>query len=68
MTKRKEKNLLDGTGEGLPAPPAADSIKEGESNKVEDPDQWMNSIEHSHLSKEEWEKLSVFYWLEKKHS
>ena len=50
--KEERKNLLDGTGEGLPAPPAAESIKEGESEKPEDPDQWLNSVEHSHLSKE----------------
>ena len=48
--KEERKNLLDGTGEGLPAPPAAESIKEGESEKPEDPDQWLNSVEHSHLS------------------
>ena len=55
--KKERKDLLDGTGEGLPAPPAAESIKEGESGKTEDPDQWLNSVEHSHLSEEEWEKL-----------
>ncbi len=52
--KEERKNLLDGTGEGLSAPPAAESIKEGDSNKIEDPDQWLNSVEHSHLSNEEW--------------
>jgi len=55
--KKERKDLLDGTGEGLPAPPAAESIKEGKSEKTEDPDQWLNSVEHSHLSEEEWEKL-----------
>ena len=55
--KRERKDLLDGTGEGLPAPPAAESIKEGESNKTEDPDEWLNSVEHLHLSEEEWIKL-----------
>jgi len=55
--KKERKDLLDGTGEGLPAPPAAESIKEGESDKTEDPEQWLNSVEHSHLSEEEWEKL-----------
>ena len=57
--KKERKDLLDGTGEGLPAPPAAESIREGESNKIEDPDQWLNSVEHSHLSEEEWNKLKA---------
>ncbi len=41
----------------MPAPPAAESIKGGESEKPEDPDQWLNCVEHSHLSEGEWEKL-----------
>ena len=52
--KEERKNLPNGTGEGLSAPPAAESIKEGDSNKIEDPDQWLNSVEHSHLSNEKW--------------
>jgi len=55
--KKERKDLLDGTREGLPDPPAAESIKEGEANKTEDPDQWLKSVEHSHLSEEEWNKL-----------
>jgi hypothetical protein len=55
--KGERKDLLDGTGEGLPAPTAAESIKEGEPEKPEDPDQWLNSVEHSHLSEGEWKKL-----------
>jgi hypothetical protein len=55
--KEERKNLLDGKGDGLPALPAAESIKEGESEEKEDPDKWLNSVEHSHLSEQEWEKL-----------
>ncbi len=55
--KKERKDLLDGTREGLPDPPAAESIKEGEANKTEDPNQWLKSVEHSHLSEEEWNKL-----------
>jgi hypothetical protein len=53
--KEERKNLLDGTGEGLPSPPAAGSIKEGDSNKVEDPEQWLNSS----IAPKKWSRMSV---------
>ncbi len=55
--KEERRNLLNGKGEGLPAHPAAESIKVENFKEEEDPNKWLNSVEHSHLSDEEWEKL-----------
>ena len=54
--KEERKQLLDGTGEGFPTPPAADSVHPDEDN-TEDPEAWLSNIEHAHLTDEEWSKL-----------
>ena len=54
--KQERKDLLDGTGEGFPTPPAADSIH-SDQDLDEDPEGWLNSVEHSHLSESDWIKL-----------
>ena len=52
--KEERKNLLDGTGEGFPIPPSAQSVC---PDSDPDPDAWLSNIEHSHLSEENWIKL-----------
>ena len=54
--KEERKNLLDGTGEGFPAPPAADSIHPDEKPS-DDPEAWLVNVTHDHLSESEWAKL-----------
>ena len=54
--KEERKHLLDGTGEGFPAPPAADSIHPDEKLS-DDPDAWLENVDHKHLSDSEWMKL-----------
>jgi len=54
--KQERKDLLDGTGEGFPTPPAADpegpEIKSGL-----DPEAWLENVQHSHMSDLQWNKL-----------
>jgi len=52
--KEERKQLLDGTGEGFPTPPTAEPFEEP---KDPDPDDWLNNIEHSHLTESQWFKL-----------
>jgi hypothetical protein len=54
--KEERKHLLDGTGEGFPIPPAADSIHPDEEVDP-DPEAWLKNVEHEHLSKSDWDKL-----------
>ena len=54
--KEERKNLLDGTGEGFPTPPSAQSIHSNE-NSNKDTDAWLENVEHSHLTTNEWDKL-----------
>ena len=56
--KEERKNLLDGTGEGFPTPPSAESVHPNEKLDT-DPEAWLKSIEHSHLSDLEWTKLKA---------
>ena len=55
--KEERKHLLDGTGEGFPTPPAAQSIHPEADSDPLDPDAWMSNIEHEHLTDQEWSKL-----------
>jgi hypothetical protein len=55
--KEERKHLLDGTGEGFPTPPAAQSIHPEADSDPLDPDAWMSNIEHEHLTDQEWNKL-----------
>ena len=55
--KEERKHLLDGTGEGFPTPPAADSIHQDQDLDEIDPEAWLTSVEHEHLSDADWEKL-----------
>jgi hypothetical protein len=54
--KEERKHLLDGTGEGFPAPPAADSIHPDEKLS-DDPDAWLENVDHQHLTDSEWMRL-----------
>jgi hypothetical protein len=56
--KEERKHLLDGTGEGFPVPPAADSIHPDEIIDP-DPEAWLKNVEHEHLSDTDWEKLKA---------
>ncbi|MDP2809654.1 MAG: hypothetical protein Q8O34_05850, partial [Rhodocyclaceae bacterium] len=55
--KEERKHLLDGTGEGFPTPPAAESIKP-EADPT-DPEAWLKDVAKDHLSKHEWLKLKT---------
>jgi len=58
--KTERKELLDGTGSGFPTPPAPESLHPDQPSVNDvDPDAWLKSIEHSHLTDEEWEKLKL---------
>ena len=57
--KEERKHLLDGTGEGFPTPPAADSIHQDENQDELDPEAWLTNVEHDHLSDADWEKLKA---------
>ena len=61
--KEERKHLLDGTGEGFPTPPAADSIHQDQDQDLDqgdvDPEAWLTSVEHEHLSEADWEKLKA---------
>ena len=53
-SKEDRKQLLDGTGDSFPMPPAAEPFeKELEAS----PEAWLDNIEHSHLTEDEWAKL-----------
>jgi len=56
--KEERKNLLDGTGEGFPTPPAADP-ENPEINTDLDSESWLENVEHSHLSDSQWDKLRL---------
>ena len=47
--KEERKHLLDGTGEGFPIPPAADSVHPDQDLDT-DPEAWLKNVEHQHLS------------------
>ena len=56
--KEERKNLLDGTGEGFPTPPAADP--EGSDPKSDsNSESWLENVDHSHLSDIQWNKLRL---------
>jgi len=56
--KGERKDLLDGTGEGFPTPPAA--CPEGpETEPNIDPEAWLANVVHSHLTEEQWAKLKA---------
>ena len=54
--KEERKNLLDGTGEGFPTPPAADP-DEPDPKTDSDSESWLENVEHSHLTDLQWNKL-----------
>ena len=54
--KEERKCLLDGIGEGFPAPPAAESIHPDEKLS-DDPDAWLENVDHKHLTDSEWIRL-----------
>ncbi len=56
--KVERKHLLDGTGEGFPIPPSADSVHPDQDLDT-DPEAWLKGVEHSHLTDMEWTKLKV---------
>ncbi len=57
--KEERKNLLDGCGEGFPAPPSGTSVHPDQVTEVDplDPEAWLSNVERSHLSDQEWLKL-----------
>ena len=57
--KEERKNLLDGLGEGFPAPPSGTSIHPDQETEVDplDPEAWLSNVERSHLTDQEWLKL-----------
>ena len=57
--KEERKNLLDGCGEGFPAPPAGTSVHPDQETEVDplDPEAWLSNVERSHLTDQEWLKL-----------
>ena len=55
--KEERKDILDGTGEGFPTPPAAspeDNI-DSELNS----EAWLENVIHSHLTDSQWDKLKA---------
>ena len=56
--KLERKQLVEGTGEGFPTPPAPEPLPELEVS-VDDPEYWLSKVEHSHLSDEKWQKLKT---------
>ena len=56
--KVERRQLLDGTGEGFPIPPSADSVHPDQDLDT-DPEAWLKGVEHSHLTDMEWTKLKV---------
>ena len=54
--REERKDLLDGTGEGFPTPPAA--CPEDPNIKLDsDPEAWLENVIHSHLTDLQWTKL-----------
>ena len=53
--REERKDLLDGTGEGFPTPPAA--CPEDPIDPSTDPESWLENVIHSHLSDLQWDKL-----------
>jgi len=56
--KEERKNLLDGTGEGFPSPPAA-SPPDPENKMDLDSEDWLENVIHTHLSDSQWNKLKA---------
>ena len=54
--REEKKDLLDGTGEGFPTPPAA-CPEDPKINLDSDPEAWLENVTHSHLSDSQWIKL-----------
>ena len=54
--KLERKQLLDGTGDGFPTPPAPEPLVDP-GQKAEGPEAWLENIEHGHLKESQWEKL-----------
>ena len=53
-SKEDKRQLLDGIGDGFPLPPSAEPF---EQELEEDPNAWLENIEHSHLDDQQWVKL-----------
>ena len=51
--KRERRELLDGTGEGFPTP----ACYEPHDISQDDPEGWLQNIEHNHLTEGQWLKL-----------
>ena len=56
--KEERKDLLDGTGEGFPTPPAA-SPADPEIKTDTDSEAWLENVIHTHLSDLQWNKLKA---------
>ena len=52
--REERKCFLDGTGEDLPTPPSAEPW---DLDDEKDPEEWLNSIDHSHLRDDQWHQL-----------
>jgi len=58
--KEERRNLLDGTGEGFPVPPAAESLHPDEViNLNPDPEEWLNAVKLEHLTVPQQSKLKT---------
>ena len=54
--KEERKQLLDGTGEGFPTPPSAQT-EPPPIDLDSDPEAWLMNVDHAHLSESEWTRL-----------
>jgi len=54
--KDERRQLLDGTGNGFPTPP---SFEPPTNPTGKDPEEWLQNIEHAHLSDDQWAKLKA---------
>ena len=52
--REERRQFMDGEGVDLPLPPAAEPC---ELQDPSDPDEWLNNINHSHLTESQWAKL-----------
>ena len=59
--KQELKDLLDGTGEGFPSPPAPEPLKDYSCLE-----EWLGNVEHDHLVDEQWSKLKAILLRNKK--